>query len=254
MSYEFQNIPNHIVERLNRVSLPAIELFTNQQKFEFYMYFMRQYAGEPHNEKPELKRERGGSLVTYDAEVVSAMTDDASHFVHIRQGTSPEGVGLNPIFQYLPVTADFETFGVSELWVTDVIKNKIHEPNRLELVLSHQPVHEPNRLELVVDNQLAREALAPVGENHELLSLEAIGLRRVQELAHTRRIAQSIRFLHENQRSYFTWGSGTPVKSFHSIDEIQHDLWALQKAEEQGILDDGIRSHQSVREYLGRTA
>ena len=239
MRHETKTNRDYLDDRIERVSLPAIELFTSPEKFDFYVRFMQQYAGEPYKELPKIERDRGGGLVQYDSTLVSAMTDDGSHFIHIRRGHSHERRGLESVLQYFPVTADFETLHVSELWVNDVTANDVDEQTRLELILSHQPVHEVE---------------TPFEVNPELPLLQRAAQRGLQKVAQSRRASSAIRFLHENQRSYFTWGNGTPIKTLHSKEEIHNDLQLLQRAEELGRLDTEVRSHQAIRDYLSQAA
>ncbi len=239
MSHETNNKREYLINRIERVSLPAIELFTDQRKFDFYLEFMQRYAGESHGTLPKIERDRGGGMVEYDGTVVSAMTDDGSHFLHIRRGHSHDMRGLEPVLQFFPVTADFETFDVSELWVNGVNTNAIGGPTRLELTLSHQPVHEV-------------EALFEISD--EVSLLERATIRGMQKIAQSRKTSNAIRYVHENQRSYFTWGNGSPIQTLHSNEVIQHDLRALHYAEQQGILDKEVRSHQAIRDYIIRAA
>jgi hypothetical protein len=240
MSHETNEKPNYLVERIESpISLPALQLFTDPQKFDFYVDFMQKYAGEPHKSLPKLERDRGGGLVEYDGTLISAMTDDGSHFVHIRRGHSQHRHGLEPVLQYFPVTADFETFDISELWVNGVNANNSGEPTRLELILSHQPVHEVE---------------TPFEVSDELSLLQRATARALYKIALARRTSNAIRFVHENKRSYFTWGNGSPMQTLHSSADIQNDLILLQYAEQQGLLDREVRSHQAIRDYLARAA
>jgi hypothetical protein len=239
MRHETENKREYLTNRIEQVSLPALQLFTDPQKFDFYVSFMQQYAGEPYKELPKLERDRGGGVVQYDSGLVSAMTDDGSHFIHIRRGHSLGRRGLEAVLQYFPVTADFETYDFSELWVDDIAANAIGEPTRLELMLSHQPVHEVE---------------APFEIDPELPLLQRATLGALRKVKQSRKVSNSIRYIHENQRSYFTWGNGSPVQSLHSSTEIQNDLLLLHRAEQKGLLDVDVRSHQAVRDYLLKAA
>lgn len=225
----------YVWARLNEMPKPALDLFTDETKFLLYLDFKEKFAGEPSGDMPVITRDRGGVQVAYDTLHQSAMTESGSHLVHIRTGRNMKSIGLKPELQYFVVTADFNTYDTTEWWIEEVSANKLGEPTKLDLILSHQPVHE----------------VVPVPSlNPEFPVVGAIGLKYAAQLVRAQKLARSIRYTHEHQRSQLTWGDGSAPETFRSTFDIENDLWLLHYAEQQGLLDGLLESHTSIRNYL----
>lgn len=236
MQYEKQKLSEDFLwARLNEMSKPALDLFTDEAKFLLYLDFKKNFAGEPSGGIPEIVRDRGGTQVLYDTVYHSAMTESGSHLLHIRAGHNTAHIGLKPEQQFFVATADFNTFDTTEWWIEEVQANSVNEPTRLELILSHQPVH---------------EVFPTVQYDAEFPSVGSIGLKHAAQLARARKLAGAIRYTHQNQISQLSWGDGSAPETFRSTFEIENDLWLLSHAESLGLLDGLLQGHDSVRNYV----
>jgi len=222
------------LETLSKIDFASLELFKDADRFQKFAAFEQNYSGKY---APQLIRERGAGEITYDTQVLSAITERCSHLIDVRRAHEVRGMALDDRLRYLVTTLDFATGDTTE-W--HLYKHGNDSFDGLRLLLSYHPVHE-------VDDS---EPLFASGQSVE----EFISAKGLHKLQHVRQMAEAIRLdIPRSSRATLTWGLGSVPETFVDMTSVRLQLQLLASAQRSGQISP-ITQNERITDYLRQAA